>query len=107
MGYFPNGTAGDAFYETHCAGCVHDEEWREHERNPCPVWNAHLLYSYQLCNEKGLPGKDILDMLIPHDGSGCAMQHPSPKVLAARDERGRLQLRLLDLQRAAERTGSR
>ncbi len=77
MGYFSNGTEGDYYFERYCSKCVHNDE-----EKGCPVWLAHLLYSYQLCNEKEHPGKHILDLLIPEtkDGLGndqCAMFHES------------------------------
>jgi hypothetical protein len=59
MGYFSNGTEGMDYHERYCSRCVHDAN------DDCPVWNAHLLFSYQLCNAKDDPGKAILDMLIP------------------------------------------
>ena len=66
MGYFPNGTSGDNFEADYCSHCVHED----FERG-CPVFNAHVLFSYELCNEKEHPGKVILDMLIPIDESKC------------------------------------
>lgn len=55
MGYFSNGTEGEIYYEDYCIRCVHDRD------NDCPVWNAHLLYSYRDCNDE----TSILHMLIP------------------------------------------
>src|SRR5262245_39964522 len=63
MGYFANGTEGAAFEETWCVHCVHYDE-AIGEDPPCPVWMAHLLYSYDLCSKKDDPGKVILDLLI-------------------------------------------
>ena len=57
MGYFANGTEGLMYEEDYCAKCAHVDG--------CPVWDAHLLFSYDLCNEQKHPGKVILDMLIP------------------------------------------
>ena len=71
MGYFPNGSAGDYFERTHCNKCAH-----ENEEKGCPVMLAHVLYSYELCNEKKHPGKVILDMLIPDGEASCAMKVP-------------------------------
>lgn len=78
MGYFSNGSSADYFYEHHCSKCVHDEEYRRTEKNPCQVWNAHILYSYELCNEDESknPGKHMLDMLILKGEESCAMFVP-------------------------------
>ncbi len=70
MGYFSNGTEGEMYQERWCSRCVRDKE------EGCPVWIAHLLYSYQLCNSPEDPGKVMLDMLIPREGiynGQCAM----------------------------------
>lgn len=63
MGYFANGTEGDMYEEQHCSKCVHVDG--------CPVWDMHLLFSYELCNETKHPGKVILDALIPLTKNGC------------------------------------
>jgi len=91
MGYFANGTEGAMFEEAWCSRCVHSDITPGKEIGvdpPCPVWMAHAIYAYDLCNKKGDPGKIILDMLIPDerpvadDGLpvgpvvGCAMFHP-------------------------------
>ena len=67
MGYFSNGTEGDAYREAHCAKCVHDQE-----EGGCPVWNAHLTFnSAQLKEDDGDgPLGQVLAMLIPR-GKGC------------------------------------
>ncbi|TLX12099.1 hypothetical protein [Rhizobium sp. MHM7A] len=53
MGYFPNGTEGMLYEEEYCDRCLHQDE--------CPVWLAHLLYSYRDCNHDS----SILHLLIP------------------------------------------
>lgn len=67
MGYFANGTEGAAYHEMYCSRCVHDRN------EDCPVWAAHLLYSYRDCNNP----TSILHMLIPTNGAGdndvCAL----------------------------------
>lgn len=89
MGYFSNGTEGAMFEEAWCARCVHSDIGPGKEIGvdpPCPIWFAHMLYAYKLCNEKEHPAKVILDALIPQkmvtasDGHGvgvneCAMFH--------------------------------
>ncbi|MDR6818453.1 hypothetical protein J2X76_003630 [Neorhizobium sp. 2083] len=60
MAYFSNGTEGMMYEEKFCDRCLHQEG--------CPVWDAHLLYSYRDCNDEG----SILHMLIPRDGAGNA-----------------------------------
>lgn len=59
MGYFSNGTEGAIYYETYCSRCVHDKG------EDCPVWTAHLMYSYRDCNNPN----SILHALIPRDGT--------------------------------------
>lgn len=90
MGYFSNGTEGAMFEEAWCSRCVHSDISGDREIGvdpPCPVWMAHTLFAYDLCNEKEHPGKVILDALIPlkmvtaSDGidvqvNECAMFHP-------------------------------
>lgn len=64
MAYFSNGTEGMIYEERYCDRCLHQEG--------CPVWDAHLLYSYRDCNDES----SILHMLIPRDGgrnSQCRM----------------------------------
>ena len=67
MGYFANGTEGDQYEKMYCDLCVHQVN-DTGER--CPVWDLHLDYSYELCNDKSHPGKIMLDTLIPPDGDG-------------------------------------
>lgn len=64
MAYFPNGSAGEHYEAMYCNHCVHQEA-------PCPIWDAHLLFAYELCNKKEDPGKVILDMLIPDEAPGA------------------------------------
>ena len=69
MGYFSNGTEGEIYEETFCARCVHyDNEIGED--TPCPIWMAHFLYAYDLCNKEDHPGKVMLDMFIPRKEEG-------------------------------------
>jgi len=88
MAYFANGTAGIDFEQRYCSRCVHMGP----EDGPgCPVWAAHLLFSYQLCNAKEDPGKIILDMLIPGE---CAMFVPARRLNATKrheDDRAELE----------------
>jgi hypothetical protein len=70
MAYFANGTEGALFEEAWCSRCEHSDlvGGREPGNDPaCPVWMAHQLYAYELCNEKEHPGKVILDMLITEE----------------------------------------
>ena len=59
MAYFANSSEGMGYQTKYCSKCIHDGD--------CAVWDLHTLYSYDLCNEEGTPGKDILDTLIPMD----------------------------------------
>lgn len=64
MGYFSNGTEGAIYEDTFCRRCVH---YGPEEGPGCPVWLAHLIHAYDLCNDdpNTSPGKQMLDMLIP------------------------------------------
>lgn len=62
MGYFSNGSEGDDYEARYCARCVHEKE------GGCPVILAHVLFAYDLCNDKEHPGKVMLDMFIPREG---------------------------------------
>jgi hypothetical protein len=64
MGYFSNGTEGEDYFDAYCSKCIHDIN------EDCPVWQMHLLYSYELCNADKDPGKQMLDMLIPPTSDG-------------------------------------
>lgn len=100
MGYFSNGTEGEMFEEAWCSRCVHSDISGDREIGvdpPCPVWGAHLLFAYGLCNKKDDPGKIILDMLIDDrmveasDGFGlpvheCKMFHPIDNGAAIRGQ---------------------
>jgi hypothetical protein len=90
MGYFSNGTEGAIYESTFCRRCVHYDH-KLGEDKPCPVWMAHFLYAYELCNEEEHPGKVMLDMLIPREEPGlngngrCRMfvQDPAKEPLPA------------------------
>lgn len=77
MGYFSNGTEGDRWESQNChTGCLHHDEDEIEKGNGCPIILAHLMYAYELCNEKEHPGKVILDLLIPRKNvynEQCAM----------------------------------
>lgn len=69
MGYFSNGSEGMDYQDRYCSRCVHCDG--------CPVWGAHLAFSYKECNNPD----SILHMLIPRrkDGLGnerCRMFRP-------------------------------
>ncbi len=56
------------FEEAWCSRCVHSDISGDREIGvdpPCPVWMAHTLFAYELCNAEEHPGKVILDLLIP------------------------------------------
>ncbi len=65
MGYFPNGTSGEAYEERYCSKCVHDGN---EETGSCPVMLAHLIHNYDECNNKD----SILHILIPRSEDGLA-----------------------------------
>lgn len=71
MGYFSNGTEGEDYFERYCARCIHDNYDKDIF---CPIWNLHLLHSYDDCNKPD----SYLHALIPRnkdDGSNlrCTM----------------------------------
>jgi hypothetical protein len=58
MGSFSNGTEGESYECRFCDSCVHNhEEWG------CPCWSAHILWSYDECNNDD----SILHKMIPRD----------------------------------------
>ena len=67
MGYFPNGTSGNAYQERYCERCAHDVN------RDCAVWLAHLVTEH--CDKDGETSEagKVLDMLIPEteNGIGC------------------------------------
>lgn len=79
MSYFSNGTEGEAYFEKYCAHCVHMPQ--DPEAGGCAVWLAHLLYSYQLCNEPDNP----LDILIPRTGDKIGNQKCTMFLARAKD----------------------
>ena len=70
MGYFSNGSEGAEFTAHYCEHCVNWRDLDDGRGVGCPIWDAHLLYAYELCNKK-TPGKTILDMLIEPTEDGC------------------------------------
>lgn len=95
MAYFANGFEGELFQAENCDHCVN---WKDNGSGSegCPILDAHMLFAYQLCNEKDQPGKVILDMLIPDAKPGetprCAMLETCDEQTldARRAERARL-----------------
>lgn len=63
MGYFPNGTAGEDYYERWCARCLHENPDKE---ITCAIWMVHLLRNYDECNND----ESILHALIPRTKNG-------------------------------------
>ena len=82
MGYFPNGSAGEAYEARYCDRCVHqgdpdDGPW-------CVVWTLHLVHNYDQLKPENVLVKETLDVLIPDskDGLGC----DECRMFVARDE---------------------
>ena len=73
MGYFSNGSEGDAYEAKYCEKCVHQKP----DDGGCMVLLAHLLHNYRDCNDK----ESILHLLIPRSDNGenqeCKMFHKS------------------------------
>ena len=62
MGYFSNGSEGEAYEARYCDHCAHQKP----DDGGCMVWLAHMLHNYRDCNDKG----SILHLLIPRGESG-------------------------------------
>ena len=63
MGYFSNGTEGDAYWRKYCTQCVHDQIDNE---KSCPVWEAHMIWNYDECDKPD----SILHKMIPRTKDG-------------------------------------
>lgn len=86
MAYFSNGTEGMMYEDEFCSRCIHYSE-----DEGCPVWNAHLLYSYRDCNDE----TSILHFLIPRSKNGltneqCKMFVADNRADLERQGQGRL-----------------
>lgn len=79
MAYFANGTEAMIFEEQWCRRCVHRDHEAIGEAPPCPIWMAHFMYAYELCNEEEHPGKVMLDMLISEEWVDAPDGHKYPK----------------------------
>lgn len=66
MGYFPNGCAGSVYESKYCFHCVNRVDLKDGRGFGCPIWDLHIMYSYELCNSKS-KAKKMLDFLIPID----------------------------------------
>ena len=71
MGYFSNGSEGEAFQSRLCVKCVHHNN--DPDDDACPVWMAHLMFNYDQHNNEAVG--HILDVLMPRNGirNDCAM----------------------------------
>lgn len=65
MGYFANGSEGEAYEAMYCRRCVH-----ENDDSGCAVWDAHLMHNYDECNKP----ESILHLLIPRGEHGGNLQ---------------------------------
>jgi hypothetical protein len=67
MAYFANGTEGLDYQDRYCMRC---RNWGRDELSAasgepgCPIWDLHLLYSYEEANSNS-NAKMMLDTLIP------------------------------------------
>lgn len=87
--YFPNGTCGEGYQDSYCFRCRNRIDKKDGRGYGCPIWDLHILYSYQLCNSRSL-AKKMLDFLIPidkktHSPCQCSMFIPK-KSGEAREE---------------------
>lgn len=72
MGYFSNGTEGAMYEEQFCSRCIHNDFTNGKEVGvapPCPIWMAHLMFSYEECNSES-NAKVMLDAFIPRSENG-------------------------------------
>jgi len=71
MGYFANGTEGEAYCELYCSRCLHGD-------GRCTVLHVHIQHNSDECNNPD----SILHILIPRRGAAndqCRMFLPKPK----------------------------
>jgi hypothetical protein len=80
MGYFSNGSEGDAYQATYCRHCLHNDAAIDASGNTvedCPVWALHMLRLHNYGQFKKKATEDALAMFIPRaaDGSNamCTM----------------------------------
>lgn len=66
VGYFSNGSDGDAYRARWCSRCANDGDNRADIG--CAVMDLHLLYNYEQHNNKTM--EDFLTDLIPRDVRG-------------------------------------
>lgn len=75
MGYFSNGSDGDAYQAQWCWRCVHWKDAGDGRGEGCPVWDLHMLHNYAQCKKESTA--HALGLLIPRDAAGwnrqCAM----------------------------------
>lgn len=70
MGYFSNGTEGEAYEARYCSRCIHQNG--PDGDGGCAVWLLHMLHNYDECNKED----SFLHTLIPRHGTTngrCAM----------------------------------
>ena len=85
MGFFANGTEGEAYQANICERCINFKE-DEYGRT-CPVWEIHLDYN-SVQDDNNI--EVILSILIPRRGIHndiCAMFHPAKPEYADLGER--------------------
>jgi hypothetical protein len=78
MGYFANGTEGEAYFNHYCRNCRNCGDAKSEEG--CVVWDLHLCWNYDAVSDEfttqdtpplhGPTLRAALDSLIPRDASG-------------------------------------
>jgi len=75
MAYFPNGSSGDYYQDKYCFRCLNYIDKGDDRGIGCPIWDAHIITSYDQCKNKGV--KEILEILWPTNKDGfpaeCSM----------------------------------
>jgi hypothetical protein len=77
VGYFSNGSEGEAYEAFYCDRCVH--QLGPDGNSGCAVWFAHLLHNYDDCDNPN----SILHLLIPRskddlDNAQCRLFYLKP-----------------------------
>lgn len=68
MGYFANGSEGDAYMAQWCSRCVHWKDESDGRGEGCPVFDLHLLHNYDQIKKEST--RHALEMFIPRNEDG-------------------------------------
>jgi len=68
MGYFSNGSQGEAYQAYYCYRCLNWQDKGDGRGEGCAIWDAHLLTNYT--QHKNEAVESILSVLIPRVEGG-------------------------------------